>query len=104
MAVDLGMHGMMKFSESRGRLTFHSAGWIGRVAALAASPAGAAMQQVEVPAQSPLGIAIANRCKAQSADHGAILARLLAELATEPSRGILTECCPLCGCPVTVSR
>lgn len=96
---------MSEISKTRRQLLRSSAAWVGGLAALAAAkPAGAAMQQVEVPAQSPLGIAIANRCKAQSADHGAIRARLLAELAADPGRRSLTEQCPLCGCPVTVSR
>jgi hypothetical protein len=96
---------MSEFSKTRRQLLRSSAAWVGGLAALAtARPAGAAMQQVGVSAQSPLGIAIVNRCKVQSADHDAIRARLMAELAAEPSLGTLTERCPLCGCPVTVSR
>jgi hypothetical protein len=96
---------MRDFSKTRRQLLRSSAAWVGGLAALAAArPAGAAMQQVKVPAQSPLGFAIANRCKVQSADHDAIRARLTVELAADQSLGTLTERCPLCGCPVTVSR
>lgn len=97
---------MNKFSPSRRKLIFNSAAWIGGIAAVAAAskPAGAAMQQVDVPAQSPLGIAIANRCKVLSADHDTIRARLMAELAANPSLRTLSEECPICGCPVVVSR
>lgn len=96
---------MSEISKTRRDMLRRSAAWLGGVAALTAvRPAGAAMQQTEVPALSPLGIAIINRCKAQSADHDTIRERLMAELASDPSLRSLTEQCPLCGCPVTVSR
>jgi hypothetical protein len=97
---------MTEFSSSRRRLIFNSAALIGGVAAVAAATrsAAAAMQQVDVPAQSPLGIAIANRCKVSSADHDAIRGRLMAELAANPSLSTLSEQCPICGCPIIVSR
>ncbi len=91
--------------KTRRQLLRGSIGWIGGVAALAAArPAGAAMQRVEVRPQSPLGIAIANRCKVASPDHDAIRARLTALLAANPSLGTLSEQCPICGCPIIVSR
>ena len=81
---------------------------LGSVADLAAiasaRPAGAAMQQVKVPPTSDLGIAIANRCKVSSADHDAIKTQLAAHLAADPSLRSLSEKCPLCGCPIVVSR
>ncbi len=96
---------MTEFSTSRRHLLFNSAAWIGGIAALAATrPAGAAMQQVDVRQKSPLGVAIANRCKVSSADHDAIRARLMAELAANLSLGTLSEQCPICGCPIIVSR
>jgi hypothetical protein len=91
--------------KTRRQLLRGSIGWIGGVAVLAAAkPAGAAMQLVEVRPQSPLGIAIANRCKVASPDHDAIRARLTALLAANPSLGTLSEKCPICGCPIVVSR
>ncbi len=97
---------MTEFCKSRRQLIFNSAVWIGGVAAIAAAPksAGAAMQQVEVPAASELGIAIANRCKVSSSDHDAIKAQLAARLAANPSLVSLSEQCPICGCPIVVSR
>ena len=97
---------MTEFSPSRRRLIFNSAAWVGGITAVAAlaRPAGAAMQEVDVPAQSPLGVAIANRCKVSSADHDAIRAQLKAELAANPSLTTLSEQCPICGCPIIVSR
>lgn len=91
--------------RTRRQLFLGSAAWIGGLAAFAAArPAGAAMQQVEVPATSKLGIAIANRCKVSSADHDAIKAELAARLAADPSLVSLSEQCPICGCPIVVSR
>jgi len=91
--------------KTRRQLLHGSIGWIGGVALLAAAkPGGAAMRRVEVRPQSPLGIAIANRCKVASPDHDAIRARLTGELAANPSLGTLSEKCPICGCPIVVSR
>ncbi|HEY7990017.1 MAG TPA: hypothetical protein VID77_01395 [Stellaceae bacterium] len=91
--------------RTRRQLLLGSVAWIGGLAAVAASlPAGAAMQQVKVPPTSDLGIAIANRCKVSSADHDAIKAQLAARLAANPMLGSLSEKCPLCGCPIVVSR
>lgn len=91
--------------KTRRQLLLGSAAWVGGIAALAAArPAGAAMQAVEVRPASPLGAAIANRCNASSADHDAIKARLAKQLAANPSLGTLSERCPLCGCPIIVSR
>jgi hypothetical protein len=96
---------MPEFSKTRRQLIFNSAAWIGGIAAVAAAkPAGAAMQQVEVPPASPLGVAIANRCKVSSAEHDSIRAQLTAQLDANPSLGTLSERCPLCGCPIIVSR
>lgn len=97
---------MTEYSRSRRQVILNSAAWIGGIAAIAVASrrASAAMQQVDVPAQSPLGIAIANRCKVSSADHDAIKARLMAELAADPSLTTLSEQCPICGCPIIVSR
>ncbi len=56
---------------------------------------------------SSLGLAYSNRCGGDSA-HQAITARLEADLAnqTGPVGTTLseTEVCPICGCPITVTR
>ena len=91
--------------KTRRQVLLSTAAWVGGIAvAVAAKPAGAAMQSVEVRPTSPLGIAIANRCKVSSTDHDAIKARLMAELAANPSLVTLSERCPICGCPVVASR
>ena len=91
--------------KTRRQLLRGSLGWVGGAAVLAAAkPGGAAMRRVEVRPQSPLGIAIANRCKVASPDHDAIRARLKSMLAANPSLGTLSEECPICGCPIVVTR
>jgi len=69
---------------------------------MAARSAGA-WQVEEIAPASPLGSALANRC-AGSSDHAALIAQLQAQLATAPSASTLTAKCPICGCPVIVSR
>jgi hypothetical protein len=96
---------MAEFSKARRQLIFNSAAWVGGIATVAAArPAGAAMEQVRVRPTSALGLAIANRCKVSSGEHDAIKAQLMAMLAANPSLGTLREQCPICGCPIVVSR
>jgi hypothetical protein len=95
---------MSEFSRARRRLLLSTAAWVGGVAALGATrPAGAAMQAEPLSPQSNLGLAVANRC-GPSSDHAALKAQLEAELAANPSLATLTAKCPICGCPVVVSR
>lgn len=60
----------------------------------------------EVYPNSPAGLALKDRCGGTS-EHVALIAQLEAELAAarggagETSR---TAVCPICGCPVTVTR
>jgi hypothetical protein len=96
---------MTESSKSRRELLLGTAAWVGGIAALAAAkPAAATMQRYDVKPTSPLGIAIANRCKLAADDHADIKAQLMAELAGNPSLQSLTERCPICGCPIVVSR
>ena len=96
---------MKDFSMARRQLMLNSAAWIGGgiVALAAAKPAGAAMQRFDLSPSSSLGIAVANRC-GPSNEHATVKAQLLAQLAANPSLGTLTERCPICGCPIIVSR
>jgi hypothetical protein len=95
---------MTEFSTARRRLMRNSAAWIGGLAVLGtARTAGAAMQGYELSPTSPLGIAVKNRC-GPSAGHAAIAAELRARLAADPALTTLTERCPICGCPIIVSR
>lgn len=96
---------MTEFSPARRRIMTHSVAWVGAgVAALAgAKAAHAAMQGYTLSPTSPLGIAVANRC-GPSGEHAAIAAELRAQLKANPALPMLMERCPLCGCPIYVTR
>ena len=72
----------------------------------ATTPAAAFSTETMIP-RSSAGLAYANRCGGDSM-HPVITARLEAELAarTGPPGTTLSETavCPICGCPITVSR
>jgi hypothetical protein len=90
-------------ARERRHLLRSAAAWVGAAAAFAATRSAGAWQVEEIAPESPLGSAIANRC-AGSSDHAALVAQLQAQLAKEPSASSLTAKCPICGCPVIVSR
>jgi hypothetical protein len=52
---------------------------------------------------SAVGRAYADRCGGAS-EHAALIARLQALLASDPSARSMSETCPICGCPIIVSR
>jgi hypothetical protein len=91
------------FAQGRRDLLRAAAALVGGGAALAAARSAAAWQIEEIAPKSPLGIALANRCRGAS-DHAALVAQLQAQLAKEPAVSSLTSTCPICGCPVIVSR
>jgi hypothetical protein len=91
------------FARERRHLLRSAAAWVGAGAALAAARSAGAWQVEEIAPESPLGTALANRC-AGSADHAALVRQLQGQLAKEPSASTLTAKCPICGCPVIVSR
>ena len=94
---------MTDFAHGRRDLLRGAAAWVGGGAALAAARSAGAWQVEEIAPESPLGVALANRC-AGSSDHAALVAQLQAQLTKEPSVSSLTATCPICGCPVIVSR
>ena len=91
------------FARGRRHLLRAAAAWVGAGAALVAARSAGAWQVEEVAPASPLGLALANRCRGPS-DHAALVAQLQAQLATEPAVNSLTATCPICGCPVIVTR
>jgi len=93
---------MSDLLRSRRRFLLGTASLIGGVAATAAS-SRAAMQSVDVAPSSELGVAIANRCGPQT-EHADLTAQLRAELSANPSLQSASAKCPICGCPVIVSR
>jgi hypothetical protein len=86
---------------ARRHLLRSAAAWVG--ATFAATRSAGAWQVEEIAPASALGVALANRCGGP-ADHAALVAQLQAQLAKELSASTLTAKCPICGCPVIVSR
>jgi hypothetical protein len=91
------------FAQGRRHLLRSAAAWVGAGAVLVAARSAQAWQVEEVAPASPLGLALANRCRGPS-DHAALVAQLQAQLAKEPAVSSLTATCPICGCPVIVNR
>ncbi len=94
---------MKQFSQSRRQLLRKAAAWAGGLAALATVAPARAFETYTVSRGSALGLSYSNHCGPAS-DHAALAAQLQARLDADPAVTTLTEACPLCGCPVTVSR
>ena len=94
---------MSEIMHQRRRLLLSSAAWVGGLAAVAASRPARAFQVEEMPPTSAVGRDYANRCGG-SAEHAALIARLEALLANDPSVQSMSETCPICRCPIIVSR
>jgi hypothetical protein len=94
---------MSEIMHGRRRLLLSSAAWVGGLAAVAATRPARAFQIEVMPPTSAMGRAYANRCGG-SAEHAALIARLQTLLANEPSAQSMSETCPICGCPIIVSR
>ena len=94
---------MSEVMHERRRLLLSSAAWVGGLAAVAASRSARAFQVEEMPPASAMGRAYANRCGGSS-EHAALIARLETLLANDPSARSMSETCPICGCPIIVSR
>lgn len=56
-----------------------------------------------VSPDSPLGLAYSNRCGGAS-EHAALQSQLRIALRKDPSESSISATCPICGCPVVVSR
>jgi hypothetical protein len=95
---------MSEIMHERRRLLLSTAAWIGGLATVAGNRAARAFQVEEMPPASAIGRAYANRCSSGSLEHKALLARLQALLANEPSAASMRANCPICGCPVVASR
>jgi len=85
------------------RLLLSTAAWVGGLATVAAPRPGWSFQVEEMPPTSAVGRAYASRCGG-STEHAALIARLQTLLANDPSAQSMSETCPICGCPVTVTR
>jgi len=94
---------MSEILHERRRLMLSTAAWVGGFAAIAATRSAHVFQVEEMPPTSAVGRAYANHCGG-SAEHAALIARLQTLLANDPSARSMSETCPICGCPVIVSR
>jgi hypothetical protein len=94
---------MNEFMHARRRLLLSTAAWAGGLAAAAAVRPAGAFQVEEMTPTSAVGRAYAQRCGGAS-EHAALVAQLQAQLADDPAATMKTATCPLCGCPVVVSR
>lgn len=95
---------MSDFIGDRRRLLRSAAAWIVGGASLATMRSAKAWEMQKLSPTSPLGISYANHCGGQT-DHAWLISDLKAKLANDPSLlSPLSETCPLCGCPVIVSR
>lgn len=98
------MHGTI----SRRRLLLGTAIGSGIVAGLSMARPAKAFTTESIEPGSALGLAYADRCKPDSSEHAQIRAslegRLAGETAAPGSTISLSEICPICGCPIYVSR
>jgi len=94
---------MSEVMHQRRHVLLSTAAWVGSLAAVAATRPARAFQVEVMPPTSAVGRAYANRCGG-SAEHAALIARLQALLANDPSVRSMSETCPICGCPIIVSR
>jgi hypothetical protein len=95
---------MPEFMINRRRLLLQGAALgTGLAAVLGATSGAKAFEQVEMNSNSGLGLAYATRCGGAS-EHTSIIAGLRTRLAADSSASSATEICPICGCPVTVTR
>ena len=94
---------MIPARRHRRELLLSAAAWVGGLATLAASRPARAFETYTAPPTSKLGLAYSNRC-GPSSEHASLVAQLRGDLARAPSAASLTATCPICGCPVTVSR
>ena len=94
---------MSEILHERRRLMLSTAAWVGGLAAVAATRSAHAFQVEEMPPTSAVGRAYAIHCGGSS-EHAALIARLETLLANDPSARSMSKTCPICGCPVIVSR
>jgi hypothetical protein len=94
---------MEKVDRSRRRLLQASASLFGGSAALAFTSSARAWEEVPMQPGSAAAQDYAQRCGGLG-EHAALTRKLQLALAQNPSLASLSEVCPICGCPVIVSR
>jgi hypothetical protein len=94
---------MAKVSADRRRLLLSAVSWVGAIAGIAGARRAEALEMVVASPQSSLGLAYGDRCRPDPT-HASLIEQLKRELAADASASSVTVSCPLCSCPVTVSR
>jgi hypothetical protein len=94
---------MREISPERRRLLINVALWLGGASMLVLARSANAFQTQSISPGSSTGLAYSNRCGG-SAEHASLVSQLRGQLADNPSSPSVTATCPICGCPVTVSR
>jgi hypothetical protein len=82
---------MSEIIHERRRLLLSTAAWVGGLAAGAANRLARAFQVEEMPPTGAVGRAYANRCSSGSPEHKALIARLQALLANDPSAASMAQ-------------
>lgn len=94
---------MTEFSQARRKLLRSTAAWVTGIAGVAATKQANAFSTYTVNRDSALGVSYTNHCGPDS-EHALLAAQLQAKLAKDPSLSTLSEVCPICGCPIIVTR
>ncbi len=99
---------MSRGSPSRRRLLQSSAAFVPALAVLAMGRKARAFSMESLAPTSGPALAYANRCGPSNSAHAAIRSALQAQLAGEsgaPGQTLTaSEVCPICGCPIVVTR
>jgi hypothetical protein len=88
--------------QSRRKLLQATAALLGGGTALSFGPANA-FQQIELDPENPIAQEYYAHCGGDP-EHAAVQANLRDELMKDPSLKSLSATCPICGCPVSVTR
>ncbi len=94
---------MSEISQERRRLLINLAMGLGGASLLVLARSANAFEMQSISPGSGIGLAYSNRCGG-SAEHAGLTSQLRGQLANNPSSSSMTATCPICGCPVTVSR
>ncbi len=94
---------MDPMNKDRRRLLQAAASLLGGSTVLAFAPSAGAWDVVPMEPGSAAGRDYANRCGGPQ-EHAALIQKLRSALAQNPALASMSSICPICGCPVFVSR
>ena len=94
---------MEKMNKDRRRLLQGAAALLGGGTALAFASSASAWDVQPMQPGSAAGRDYANRCGGPQ-EHAGLIQQLRTALAADPALASTALVCPICGCPVTVSR